>query len=92
MNAEEVTREFIAGGMSPEQFNAALAEIPGPSSNPWLALYTEWENSDWDEEELRRRAEALLPDRSNRRKDRRRPGPAHDLLVNIARFAEKASR
>jgi hypothetical protein len=62
VDAKEVTREFVEGRLNPEDWNAALAEIEGPSSNPGLKLYTEYENSDWDEGELRRRAADLLSD------------------------------
>jgi hypothetical protein len=60
MDAEGVTRAFVEGRLTPEDWNAALADIPGASSNPGLALYTQYENSDWDEAELRRRAAQLL--------------------------------
>jgi hypothetical protein len=60
MTADEATHEFIRGELTPEAWNEALAAIPGPSTHPYQKLYTEYENSDWDEAELRRRAEALL--------------------------------
>lgn len=62
MTAEEATRQFVNGDLTAQQWNSRLAEIGGPESNAGLALYTQFENSDWTEDELRRRAKELLPD------------------------------
>jgi hypothetical protein len=61
MAVQDIVRAFAAGEMSPQSFNAAMAEIPGPEPHPWLKLYTQYENSNWTEDELRQKAKDLLP-------------------------------
>lgn len=60
MTADDLARAFIDARISRSEFHSRLMDIPGPSAHRWLALHTEWENSNWDDAELRRRAQRLL--------------------------------
>ncbi|MEA2442530.1 MAG: hypothetical protein QOH76_3954 [Thermoleophilaceae bacterium] len=62
MAVQDIVRAFAVGEMGPESFNAAMADIPGPDLHPWLKLYTQYQNSNWTEDELRQRAKGLLAD------------------------------
>lgn len=60
MNAKEATQRFAKGEIGREAWlSAARADQDAGRSTPALMLHTRWENSDWDEAELRKRAERI---------------------------------
>ena len=52
---DDACRAYVAGELSLEGFSARLQAEEVQRANPYLALITEYENSDWDEAELRHR-------------------------------------
>jgi hypothetical protein len=64
VSAQEIVRSYLVGKLSYREFHEAMTEVPGPSSNAWLALCTQFENSDWDEDEFKRHVHARLSEGS----------------------------
>jgi hypothetical protein len=57
---EDILRRFAAGEMSLGSFSAEVQADPSTLASQALALITEYENSAWDESELRRRVGQLI--------------------------------